>query len=204
MSDDDLVIKLPSTPVKPNIPWTQVVSGAALVVSFLSAAFAGLQWWEAREARRNADRPYLEVMSAVFNEHRNLNIKYHNIGKTPAFAVKNEHDTYAGRYLGPSEDFLVIFLPIYKTIAFIPDVPVGKDGEVYVPFPPRAAVRDELKRRGIDHHELLSLQLRGRISYKDGFGNLYQTSYCYAVDEPTDAPPQYIPVPSTCISLEKR
>ena len=65
MSDEDLVLKLPSrVPARRPRDWALLISVGALVLSIGSTLFSGMQWWEARRTRQTSelpDGPYLEL-----------------------------------------------------------------------------------------------------------------------------------------------
>jgi hypothetical protein len=199
MTDDDLVLKLPSPPVKAPADGRRanLLSGIALIVSLASAAFGGLQWWEARrsaELARVDQGPYLEIEKAEFSNQSSLMITVRNIGRRPALKPTGQYDVYFGLPLQPSSSFRNAAVPL-KGSTMAPSIAVGTDTQIgaYIPL------EWMLKQYNPAYDRNMDLELRGHIVYGDDGGKLYQRTYCFTIHSPWGPG---LPIAGPCVHAE--
>ncbi len=196
MADRDLLIKLPGVPEKP-LPGNRRAN-AALVVSVISVVFVGSQSWQAYQTRKLVQRseaPYIEVVKEEIVSPGSLMMTVHNIGHTTAFNLRSDGEVYIGEIYGTAAEFVrVPSMYVMAIGSLMSNLPVGHDAQVGAYIPAQMM----LEKSPIKYDAQKVMELRGRITYKDDDGNLYQTDYCYQVHEPYGPTP---PAASRCFHV---
>lgn len=193
MADEDLVIRLPDPKEKepPDVRRTRRLSYFALAISLCTVVFTGLNLWNARQARRFAEGPYIEVIKVMPENQSSLTLTIRNIGKTPAVNLRCHSALYTMSDFESGFQRITGWFGDGATL-FVPDVPTSTEYKVYAYLP----TLNMLTRLVKDVKEKM-FELRGEIEYKDNSTNEYHTPFCYQIHFP-DAPgnPGY----STCWS----
>lgn len=177
MSDEDLIVKV--QPQRKPPPDSRI----AIVISCVSLGFSlCLGALQLREAHQNrllnqiAHGPHLEITKAEFFSPFNIFITVHNIGQSPALAVKCKDEAYVGSLDMLRSQFSRVFIPI---TSYGPSIPVAHEAQIGVYMPADQDVQKVVVAR---HLRGVILELRGQVTYRgDDEQQAYYLPFCYMV-----------------------
>jgi len=193
MADEDLVLKLPERPKKdpPDVLRANLRSTVAITISIASLLLAGLNWWDARQSRKFAQGPYIEIIKAAFDNESSLVMTLRNIGKTPAINPEVTSDVYVS-----SMPELGVFEKLTGWVGaagmlFGPNIPTATEATMAAYIPDENTLNKLIR-----NPRQKILELRGRIGYRDNDGNDFRTPFCYQIH----LSDKQVPDASTCWS----